>query len=177
MTERLTGTLSTGAYTALLDHAYDHADALLADALDAARAIAHPFMLANVYGNVGLAALLRGRDDDAAAAFAEELTLAHANGFVDLRAEGLLGLAAVAARRGDRRRAAALEAAASEHQQAPLEVPEMELVQRIKQRFLAPARERLGDDDWERAGDAGRRLTTEQAIALALEAGDTRMSG
>jgi predicted ATPase len=177
-TGRLAGLLSTGGYTALLDHAYAHADALLADALDAARAIEHPFMVAVVYGNIGLAALLQGRDADAAAAFAEELTLAHANGFADICCyEGLLGLAAVAAQRGHWRRAAALEAAASEHQQEPLEVPEMELLQRVEQRFLAPARERLGDDDWERAGDAGRRLTTEQAIAIALDAGDRPVRG
>jgi tetratricopeptide (TPR) repeat protein len=173
MTERLTGVLSTGGYTALLDHAYDQADALLTDALDGARASAHPFTLAAVYGNVGLAALLQGRDDDAAAAFAEELTLAHTNGFVDVCYEGLLGLAAVAAQRGDPRCAAALEAAASEHQEEPLEVPEMELLQRIEQRFLAPARKRLGDDEWERASAAGRGLTTERAIALALETADT----
>jgi hypothetical protein len=86
-------------------------------------------------------------------------------------------LAAVAAQRGDRRRAAALEVAAAEHQQEPLEVPEMELLQRIEQRFLAPARKRLGDDEWECAGDGGRRLTTEQAIAFALEAADTRVRG
>jgi hypothetical protein len=176
-TDRLWGMLSTGGYTALLDRAYDHADALLADALDAARASAHPFMLANVYGNIGLAALLQGHDDDATAAFADELALARANGFADLCSEGLLGLAAVAAQRGDERRAATLESAASEHQERPLEVPEMELLQRIEQRFLAPARERLGHDSWERATDAGRRLTTEQAIALALETADTRVRG
>jgi hypothetical protein len=50
-------------------------------------------------------------------------------------------------------------------------------LQRIEQRFLAPARKRLGDDEWECAGDGGRRLTTEQAIAFALEAADTRVRG
>jgi tetratricopeptide (TPR) repeat protein len=177
MIQRLAGLLSTGGYTALLDHAYDHADALLAEALDAARVSANAFMIVVVYGNVGLAALLQGRDDDAAAAFAKGLTLAHANGFVSICYESFLGLAAVAAQRGDWRRAAALEVAAAEHQQAPLEVPEMELLQRIEQRFLAPARKRVGDYDWECAGDAGRRLTTEQAIALALAAADTRVCG
>ena len=177
MIQRLTGMLSTGGYTALLDHAYEHADALLAEALDAARVTANTFSIANVYGNIGLAALLQGRDDEAAAAFAEGLTLARANGFTDICSEAILGVAAVAAQRGDWRCAAALEVAAAEHEPATLEVPEMELMQRIEQRFLAPARKRLGDHDWESAGDAGRRLTTEQAIALALEAADTRVRG
>jgi hypothetical protein len=40
---------------------------------------------------------------------------------------------------------------------------------RVEQRFIAPARKRLGRDAWEAASAAGRELSADAAIALALE--------
>jgi hypothetical protein len=41
--------------------------------------------------------------------------------------------------------------------------------ERVEQRFIAPARKRLGGQAWEAASAAGRSLTADAAIALALE--------
>jgi hypothetical protein len=40
---------------------------------------------------------------------------------------------------------------------------------RLEQRFLAPARERLGDEAWERASAEGQRMDASAAVAYALE--------
>jgi hypothetical protein len=40
---------------------------------------------------------------------------------------------------------------------------------RLAQRFLAPARNRLGDEEWEAALDEGRRMQADVVVAYALE--------
>jgi hypothetical protein len=131
-------------------------------------AVDDPFLLALVYGNLGLAELLGVQLEPALAAFRAELVTARAHGFVPFYFEGLLGIAALAAAAGDDVRAAALEAAAWVHADRPPEPAEIPVYDRVTERFLAPARERLGEA-WEAAAAAGRAMTADEAVAFALE--------
>jgi hypothetical protein len=161
--------LSTAGMAALREDAYDRSEQLQREALAAAVEVDDPFLLALVHGNTGLAALLGGRHDAARAAFRNELETAHAYAFAAFYMEGLLGLAALAAADGDDHRAAVLEAAAWALEERPAFPSEAPVYERVEQRFIAPARERLGSDAWETASAAARSLSADSAIALALE--------
>jgi predicted ATPase len=161
--------LSNAGVDALREDAYEHSELLQREALDAALEVGDPTLLAVVHGNTGLAALLSGSHDAARAAFREELTIAWAHGLARFYMEGLLGLAALAAADGDDRRAAVLQAAAWALSLRPLLPIEAPVYERVEQRFIAPARERIGRDAWEAANAAARSLSAHSAIALALE--------
>ena len=167
--DRMVRVLSTAGMAALREDAYDRAEELEREALDAAAEIADPATLGLVYGNTGLAALLGGRHDAARAAFRNELVTAHAHALDLFYFEGLLGLAAFAAANGDDHRAAVLEAAAWALNSYPVGESEAPVYERLEQRFIAAARERLGRERWETANATGRSLTAEAAIALAVE--------
>ena len=167
--DRTARLLSTAGMAALREDAYARSEELLREALDAALEVDDPVLFAFVHGNTGLAALLGGRHDAARAAFRSELTIAHAHGLVTFYMEGLLGLAALAAADGDDHRAAVLEAAAWALNDRPVFPAEAPVYERLEQRFIAPARERLGSDAWQDASAAARRLSADSAIALALE--------
>jgi hypothetical protein len=79
--------------------------------------------------------------------------------------EGLLGLAGVAAVRGDSERAARLVGAAG----ALRCVPEDPVEARLDAAFFEPARKRCGTRAWDAAAHDGGRLSFESAIAYALE--------
>ena len=68
-----------------------------------------------LHGNFGLAALLTGDTDTAREAFRDELRLCRELVVLPVAAEGLLGLAAIAAARDDPDRAARLVGAAAAH--------------------------------------------------------------
>jgi hypothetical protein len=173
--ERLAALLATVGLAALREDANEHAERLEREALEAALAIGDPYTLALVHGIFGLAALRAGRETAAREAFCQELVAADTDALpAEFVFEGLLGLAALAGAGGDDHRAAALEAAAWQHNDRPLYPWEEPVYQRLDERFLAPARERLGRDVWDSAGMAGRGLTAEAAIAFALEPPATR---
>lgn len=123
-----------------------------------------------MHGIVGLAALLAGREEHARQAFRDEIVTARAHGLPwDLLSEALLGLAAIAGARGDYHRSAALEAAAWQHNDRPLYPWEEPVFEQLDRRFIAPARERIGEEAWDSASRAGREMTAEAAIDFALE--------
>jgi predicted ATPase len=161
--------LTTAGLAALREDAYERSEELQRQALDAAFEVDDAFLHTLVQGNTGLAALLGGRHDAARAAFRIELTTAHAHGLASFYMEGLLGLAALAAADGDDHRAAVLDAAAWALNDRPVLPSEAPVYERVEQRFIAPARERLGSDAWEAASAGGRSLSADSAIALALE--------
>jgi predicted ATPase/DNA-binding SARP family transcriptional activator len=161
--------LSTAGMAALREDAYDHAEELLRDALDAAVEVGEPTMLAFVHGNTALTALLSGRHDAARTAFRDELVTAHAHSFETFYMEGLLGFAALAAADGNDQLAAVLNAAAWHLIDRPVYPSEAPVYERVERRFIAPARVRLGSDAWEAASAAGRGMTADAALALALE--------
>ncbi len=166
--ERLATLLSIAGFAAAREEAYDIAGSLLSEALDVAQAVENPYQLVLTYGNQGLAALLGGRHEDARVAFQAQLTRAHAHSLVTFYYEALLGLAALAARDGDTARAAALEAAAREHDDGAVSPYEQPLYDRLEQRFIAPARARAGDHAWARASRVGLGLDAGEALDLAL---------
>ena len=62
-----------------------------------------------------------------------------------------------------------LEAAAWALNDRPVFPSEAPVYERVEQRFIAPARERLGSDAWEAASAGARSMSADSAIALALE--------
>jgi hypothetical protein len=64
-----------------------------------------------------------------------------------------------------------LEAAAWALNDRPVVPAEAPVYERVEQRFIAPARQRLGSDAWETASAGARSLSADSAIALALEPG------
>jgi non-specific serine/threonine protein kinase len=117
-------------------------------------------------GNAGLAALFTGDADAAHAAFLEEIELCRELAVRPFVAEGLAGLAAVAAVRGAVERAALLYGAAGAHRYGQ---PQDPVDERMRTRFFDPARARLGAEAWDAAVRRGAVLSFEDAIAAALE--------
>jgi predicted ATPase len=167
--------LSSAGMAALTEDENEIAIAHGYEALELALEVAEPWALATVHGNLGLAALLGGRPETAGRAFRDELITARAHAFGLFYFEGLLGLAALAAIDGDDRRAIVLEAAAwalNERAVYPSEAP---VYDRLEQRFIGPARERLGIEAAVNAAAAGRQLSAADALAYALA--ETAVSG
>jgi predicted ATPase/DNA-binding SARP family transcriptional activator len=165
--ERVAGLLSTKAFAALAEDAFEQAEDFLAEALDAVRQVHNPFASALVHGNRALAALLKGRLAAAASAFAEQIEVARAAAFPTFYMEAFLGFAALAAARGDDRVAALLAAASEVYDDRGVWEAEKPVYDKVDARFLAPARDRLGQAAWDRAGDEVRSMTTEAVLALA----------
>ena len=112
------------------------------------------------------ASLFMGDLEGARARFAEELRLAHEHGLVWIASEGIAGVAAIAARQGESERAARLLGAAES-------LAELGNVVglRLEQEFFSPARQQLGESRWGAARAEGARLSFDEAVRLALEAG------
>jgi predicted ATPase/DNA-binding SARP family transcriptional activator len=123
----------------------------------------HSMMLC---GNLGLAALMTGDTERATHAFREELTLCRELVVLPLASEGLNGLAALAAMRGEDDRAARLAGAAAAHRYGE---PEDAVDARLTASFLQPARSRIGPDAWNAAVREGASLSFVDAIADALD--------
>ena len=112
---QLADLLSSAAYTALCLGGDQLATELVERATPLAHRLEAPYLWMMHRGNVGLAALLTGDADAADMAFRDELTLSRELVVRPIASEGFLGLAAVAAVRGDADRAARLVGAASAH--------------------------------------------------------------
>ena len=159
---------SSAAYSAIKAGSPERARPLLDRAVPVAREQGDPLQLAVLWGNVGLAALFSDDLERARTAFAEQLRLCRKHAFW-VGAEGLIGLAAIATRRGDHERAARLLGAAS----APGQCTDADVMAELEQRFFAPARARHGTRRWREAHSAGAEMSFEQAIAFALGPGAT----
>jgi len=143
------------------------------DALDFAgravplsRALGDPFQWMLLQRKVGLAALFAGDAEAARAAFREELELCRQVVVLPAAAEGLGGLAAVAAVRDDLDRAARLFGAAAAHR---YDEPQDAIDARLHAGFFEPARTRRGADAWDAGVRDGAALGFEAAIAYALD--------
>ena len=162
---RLVGLLTGAAYGALWEGNDRLAKDFAESALPIARELDHPFSWMLVQGNFGLAALLTGDTDAARDAFREELALCRELVVRPFATEGLLGLAGVAAVRGDIDRAARLVGAAAAHRCEP----EDPVDARLDAAFFQPARARYGADAWDAVARHGNALSFEDAIAYALQ--------
>jgi len=128
---------------------------------------------ARCLGYLGLTSLLDGDPDRAGALFAQSL-----RAFADLAepagtAEGLSGIAAVAAATGRATTAATLGGAA-ERVRKSVTARELPLERRATAPHLASAEHTLGPAEWARAWRSGRELTLAAAVSLAL-AGQPRL--
>ena len=162
---RLVGLLSGAAYGALWEASDRDAKDFAEAALPIARDLDHPFSWMLVRGNLGLAALLTGDTEAAGDAFREELALCRELVALPFATEALLGLAGVAALRGDIERAARLVGAADTHRCEPEDPVEA----RLDAAFFEPARTRHGAEVWDAAARDGGTLSFEDAIAYALQ--------
>ena len=163
---RLAGLYASAAYGALWDGDDRDAKELIDAALPIARELDHPFTWMVVHGNLGLVALLNGDTDAACDEFREELTLCRELVVRPFASEGLRGLAAVAAVRGDVHRAACLVGAAAAHRYGQ---PDDPVFDRLHTAFFEPARTQRGAHAWDAAARGGGALSFEDAIAYALE--------
>ena len=160
-------TLSTMAFKAIEDDAYATAKAFATDAVIAARRAGSPWREAAALGNLALAALLDRDADHAERHFRRQLAIQR-DAAIDDPWEGLLGLAATSAIRGDPARAAQLLTAADRFAPAHYGAGEQAVVDRLYRRFLDPVRVRAGPA-WDTSqADVSPSLTVAEAIALAL---------
>jgi tetratricopeptide (TPR) repeat protein len=164
-TRRAATLLSDVGYFALVEQQYGEARTLLGEALALARMINDPAPLATIRGNEGLVALFMGDAQAARDAFREELELTRDGVFPRLAAEGLLGMAALAALDGRPERAARLSGA-SRALSGPW--PPEPLEQRTHDEILAPARDQHGHDAWDITLREGEQLAFPGAIDYAL---------
>jgi predicted ATPase/DNA-binding SARP family transcriptional activator len=154
------------AYTALTHGSDSDAKKYVTRAGAIVLALDDPFIWIVFRGNFGLAALLTGDIDAAEDAFRGQLRLCRELVILPFASEGLQGLAAVAAIRGDDHRAARLLGAAAEDRRDRVEDP---VETRLDTEFFEPARARHGADAWDATACDGGALTFEDAIAYALE--------
>jgi predicted ATPase/DNA-binding SARP family transcriptional activator len=164
---REVGDLYTSSAWVALELGADAEARVLAErAVPIVRALDDGFLWMVVCGNLGLARLLTDEPDGACAAFREELGLCRELVVPVWAREGLLGLAAVAAIRGDDERAARLKGASDAQR---LGEPEGDLMMgRIDATFFRGARERLGDR-WDHLVQDGAALGFDAGIAYALD--------
>jgi predicted ATPase/class 3 adenylate cyclase len=160
--------LNNLGWAALCREDYERAAEVLREALVWARRAEDKGSVAAVNANLGWVALGRGEHPQAAALFAEALTL-----FRDLEdlvniAECLEGFAGATGMRGEGERAARLYGAADSLRQY-LGAPLLPGDRPRHERYLAAARSRVGAAAWEAAWEEGRSMTTEKAVAYALE--------
>jgi hypothetical protein len=114
-------------------------------------------------GDRGLAALLAGDLVTATRLFEKQLQLCHRHGFAAISREPIGGLAAVAAASGDDRRAARLLGALDPEGM----LAAANLFDILEQRYLRPARRRLGAEAWERARAEGAAIAPDEVLAYA----------
>jgi predicted ATPase/DNA-binding XRE family transcriptional regulator len=162
-----TSTLNLGiAYLAL--DAPEQARPVLGEALSQYREINDERFHARCLGYLGLTSLMEDDSSRAGALFSQSL-----RAFVDLdepggTAEGMAGLAAVAAATNEPYRAATL-AAAAERLRETVAARELPLERRALAPYLTKAKQDLGSTEWARSWKAGRELELPAAVSLALE--------
>jgi predicted ATPase/DNA-binding SARP family transcriptional activator len=160
----LAGIYNNAGYMAITQGSYECAAAYLDEALPLAERTGEPLRVIMAFGNLGLASLFMADLDDARAHFAEELRLAREHGLPWIASEGIAGISAVAACRGEEERAALLLGAA----EALAKVVDDAAGVRLEQEFFLPARERMGESRWDAAYTEGARLGFDEAVSLAL---------
>ena len=156
---------NTTAYNAIKGRHPEAAGPFLAEAVPLADELGDPHFSALTWGNVGLEAVFADDLDRARDAFEGQLRLCREHVLWHFAGEGLGGLAAIAARRGDPERAARLLGAAS----AFGGVGDADVNAQFEEQFFAPAC--LRTLRWSQALAAGAQMSLEEAITFALTPG------
>jgi hypothetical protein len=158
---------NNAGYLAVTQGSYEHAAAYLDEALELAVRTGEQLRVMLVIGNLGLAALFTADLERAAAHFAEQVRLSREHAVSWMAAEGIGGLAAIAARQGEAERAARLLGAAESLANVLTDAAGL----RLEREFFSPAREQLGETRWRAAYADGARLGFDEAVSLALQGG------
>src|SRR4051794_13944816 len=154
------------AYGAVLFAGDEDALKFVKRALPLIRELEDPYLWMMLQGNLGLAALFTGDDETADAAFREELRLCRELVVLPFASEGLVGMAALAARRGEHRQAARLVGASEAHRYGQ---PQDAVDARLEATFFEETRQRCGRGTWDSEVGGGAGLSFEDAINEALE--------
>lgn len=161
--------VSTG-FVGIFERRYHEALAWLAEGLDAARQLEHPSLMFLIRGNQGLARLFLDELDEAVLAFSDALAVCRESGHEKFVYEPLLGLAAVAAHRGQLVRAARLAGTAKALDAVWKGHFEVAIESRLDEMLVAH-RESYGAENWDHVSAAAASLTVYEAIDLALARG------
>jgi predicted ATPase/DNA-binding SARP family transcriptional activator len=147
---------------------YDSAVAIAEEGLRAAEDSGEPFVLALTVANTGLAALFAGRIDVAEERWCRAIEIyrrEHIEAFMD---EPTLGLACIAAQAGDHERAATLLGACDALLVLTKSPGDVEIHDRLRAMFIAPARAALGEAAWDRAAAVGAEMTPDELCRVAV---------
>jgi predicted ATPase/DNA-binding SARP family transcriptional activator len=163
----LAGLYCNVGFVAIGQGSYERAAEYLDEALPLAKRTGEPLRVMICYGNLGLVALFKSDLERAAAHFREELRLCDEFGVAWVAADGICGLAAVAACRREDECAARLLGAAESMANFLVDVVGV----RLERELFSPARERMGETLWDAAHADGARLSFDDAVSLALDEG------
>jgi predicted ATPase/DNA-binding SARP family transcriptional activator len=158
---------NNAGYLAVTQGSYEHAATYLDEALELAHRTGEQLRVMLVIGNLGLAALFTADLECAAAHFAEQLRLSREHAIHWMAAEGIGGLAAIAACLGETERAARLLGGA----ESLANILNDAAGARLEEEFFSRARKRLGETRWRAAYADGAQLGFDEAVSLALEGG------
>ena len=157
----LAGLYNNAGYLAVTEGSYERAAAYLDEALVFAERSGEQIRVILTFGNLGLASLFTADLERAVVRFGEQLRLSREHAAYWLGAEGIAGLAAVAACQGEVDRAARLLGAA----ESIANVLDDAGGVRLEQEFFSPARERIGETRW-RAAYADGALEWDERLRM-----------
>jgi hypothetical protein len=164
-TRNLASFYSDTAYNAIKAGKVELARHPLEQAVQLSRELGDPWVFASVAGNVGLQALFSDDLDGARVAFEEQLRLSREHAWTShLVAEGMAGMAGIAAHQADAERAARLLGAAT----TAGTYGDADVMSHFERHCFGPARAAYGEKRWNEAQAAGSRMSLEQALAYAL---------
>jgi len=163
----IAGLYCNAGFVATGQGSYGRAADYLDEALPLAERTGEPLRVIICFGNLGLVALFMSDLERAAAHFKEELRLSVEFGVDWVASDGICGLAAVAACRGEAERAVRLLGAAESMASVLVDAVGV----RLEREVFSPARERMGETLWDAAHADGARLSSHEAISLALDEG------
>jgi hypothetical protein len=159
------GLYNNAGYEAIKQGRYERASAYLDETLVLAERSGEPLRVMLAFGNFGLASLFTADFERAGAYFREQLLLSREHTVPWMAAEGVAGLAAIAARQGQPAHAARLLGAAG----SLANVTGDTVGVKLEREFFASARDRLGQARWAAAYADGTRLGLDEAVRLALD--------
>ncbi len=155
----------------LLEGDHGQATALLEESLSLVRELENLVLEAAVLLGLGLVALFEGTFERGADLIGEGLVLCSRLGDKRTAVECLHALAGVSAAAGDLPRAATLSGA-GEALLMLIHAPPSPAERAVQDRFIAPARVKLGEDAFANAYAAGREMSLERAVEYALGGDD-----
>ena len=164
---QLANAYNAAAYKSLLEGRTDEAISLVERGLLAIDGVDDAMAVAFLSGNLGLARLFRGEIVQAREAFERQLDLCRGHRFLYPAAEGLSGLAAVAAEDGQPARAARLRGLSRAMGYPP--AGDRVIADRLEQEYLQTARANYGPMAWQQAEQGSVALSYDDAIAYALD--------